>query len=388
MHGNAKYMFMKSKNILRWISLFNGLVFFSPVALLVRTSRGLTVSDFFLLQAVLSIGIFVFEVPGGYITDKIGYKKSLVTSQILLFLARFLLMTADHFAFFFIEAVVEAAAYSFSSGTIEAYLYSENAAAYGEEKAWNSNFGTAGFIISTVLYTPLYFFGGIDALLLATAICAFLAMAGAFFLEERRGGRTDNIGPGIHGRRLLQKEEVKTIGLFSIFKSAGSIGMFMVNFFYITKVQQLGIPEMWMSAVIIAYSLVQMLVPVVLRLFKNKLPLMRAIRLFSVVSAVMMLYLAFVKGLTTLGIMIVMPAVLMVVEIYFSEVENKYIDAINQDHKRATIISISSMGQNLIEVAFLLLSNVLSRADIGVSFGLAGAAYLFTVFLIKYLKRS
>lgn len=37
------------------VSFFNGLVFFSPVALLVRTETGISVNDFFVLQALLSI---------------------------------------------------------------------------------------------------------------------------------------------------------------------------------------------------------------------------------------------------------------------------------------------------------------------------------------------
>ncbi|MCD7889691.1 MAG: hypothetical protein LUG23_07250 [Oscillospiraceae bacterium] len=57
------------------LQLFNGLVFYAPVALLVRTQAGMTVSQFLLLQAVLSIVIFAGEVPARMVTDRIGYKK-------------------------------------------------------------------------------------------------------------------------------------------------------------------------------------------------------------------------------------------------------------------------------------------------------------------------
>lgn len=39
-------------------SFFNSLVFFAPVAILVRTRCGITLSQFFILQALLSFGIF------------------------------------------------------------------------------------------------------------------------------------------------------------------------------------------------------------------------------------------------------------------------------------------------------------------------------------------
>ena len=60
------------------MAFMDGLVFFSPVSLLIRTKAGLSLEQFFVLQAFLSIMIFVFEIPTGKITDKVGYKKTLV----------------------------------------------------------------------------------------------------------------------------------------------------------------------------------------------------------------------------------------------------------------------------------------------------------------------
>lgn len=60
------------------VCFLNGLVFFAPVALLVRTLAGVSEHIFFLLQALLSGVIFLGEIPTGFITDKIGYRKSLI----------------------------------------------------------------------------------------------------------------------------------------------------------------------------------------------------------------------------------------------------------------------------------------------------------------------
>ena len=110
------------------MAFMDGLVFFSPVSLLIRTKAGLSLEQFFVLQAFLSIMIFVFEIPTGKITDKVGYKKTLVLSQGMWLLARILLMLSffsGNFAVFMIEAVVEGIAISFSSGTLSAYLYQQ-----------------------------------------------------------------------------------------------------------------------------------------------------------------------------------------------------------------------------------------------------------------------
>ena len=71
---------MNNLRNLKIISLCNGLVFYAPVALLLRTSNGISVSEFFLLQVILYGMICILEVPCGFITDKIGYKKSIVLS--------------------------------------------------------------------------------------------------------------------------------------------------------------------------------------------------------------------------------------------------------------------------------------------------------------------
>ncbi len=75
------------------MSLFGGLVFFAPAALLVRTRAGISEPCFFLLR--------------------IGYRRSLILSQLLLLAARGLLLAAfllRSLPLFAAEAVVEGAA--------------------------------------------------------------------------------------------------------------------------------------------------------------------------------------------------------------------------------------------------------------------------------------
>ena len=80
---------MKKVNIdrLDMLSFLNGLVFYAPVALLVRTDAGVTMAQFFVLQAVLSLTVFLFEIPTGILTDKIGYKNTVVFAKVIFLLA-------------------------------------------------------------------------------------------------------------------------------------------------------------------------------------------------------------------------------------------------------------------------------------------------------------
>ena len=139
---------------------FGGLVFFAPVALLVRTQAGISEGQFFLLQVLLSAVIALGELPTGYLTDRIGYRSSLILSQLLLLTARGALLAAYLFRslpLFVLEAVIEGISACLSSGTGSAYLY----AAYGKgdylpKTAHAANFGTAGFLLSTASYALIY----------------------------------------------------------------------------------------------------------------------------------------------------------------------------------------------------------------------------------------
>lgn len=146
------------------LAFLNGLVFYAPVALLVRTYAGVTMAQFFVLQAVLSLTVFLFEIPTGILTDKIGYKNTMVLAQGILVLARGLMIIAyltGSFWLFAVEAVAEGFAACFLSGTQDAYVYSVyQETQYPVKIARVSNFGTAGFIVSTLFYVLLYRLGG------------------------------------------------------------------------------------------------------------------------------------------------------------------------------------------------------------------------------------
>ncbi len=147
------------------LAFLNGLVFYAPVALLVRTYAGVTMAQFFVLQAVLSLTVFLFEIPTGILTDKIGYKNTMVLAQSILVLARGLMIIAyltGSFWLFVVEAVAEGFAACFLSGTQDAYVYSVyQETQYPVKIARVSNFGTAGFIVSTLFYVLLYRLGGL-----------------------------------------------------------------------------------------------------------------------------------------------------------------------------------------------------------------------------------
>jgi len=114
---------MKTSRKIYAMNLFSNLIFYAPVALLVRTNRGISLSQFFVLQAILSVTCMVCEFPLGVLTDKIGLKKSIVLAQFTMLTARIILLVSNNFMLFSVEALLEGIAFALNSGTISAYIY-------------------------------------------------------------------------------------------------------------------------------------------------------------------------------------------------------------------------------------------------------------------------
>ena len=142
------------------VSFFDGLVFFAPVALLVRTTAGVSAGQFFLLQALIAAAALLGELPCGRLTDRIGYRSTIRLCEGCFFLARALLLAAflaRSLPLFVLEAAVEGLAISLESGTWDAYLYGVlPPERYLPKKARMENWCTAGFLCSTLGYGVLY----------------------------------------------------------------------------------------------------------------------------------------------------------------------------------------------------------------------------------------
>lgn len=357
---------MKKIGKLEIIEFLNGLVFYSPVSLLVRTQAGVSMSEFFILQAILSFVILSFEIPTGMLTDKIGYKNSLALSQILLLLSRTLLLTAflsQSFIIFVIEAVVEGISSCFLSGTNSAYLYNIcDEDEFLTRSAKIANFGTAGFIISTVSYVLIYHYMGITGLIVATMIACLLACPLSFMLPKESMVISET------------KQEERTVVFFKdiniilliLFSAAFSIGGIVISFFYVDKLMNLGISEEWMSLIIILYSLCQMLAEKILdSLNKQKYRLL--LLLSSLLAgALMFVFAVSNNAVIILTVMVIMPLLMDLPMYVESEIINNYIDKSHRQDRRATILSVMNMGGNILEVIFLLASAFI--ANIGLSF--------------------
>ena len=375
------------------VCFLNGLVFFAPVALLVRTQAGVSEHVFFLLQALLSGVIFLGEIPTGFITDKIGYRKSLILAQVLLLGARSLLLAAfvsRSLVLFVVEAVVEGIAACFTSGTGSAYLY----ALYGEngylaKTAHAGNFGTAGFIISTVAYAGIYKISGMEGLLITTVVMDIIAVVCSFFL------RSESSKAVIADRKEVQILAIfknKKAFLFVISLAIFSIAWLLINFFYVEKLENCGLPVECMSLIILSYSAVQMLAEPILgklsdgkngKSGREKLPAVTA-----VTAGVAFLLFGVIKfRAAVLLLMLILPLLLNLPEYLLMDLENQFVDETECGSQRAATLSVLNMGVNLVEILTLSASAFLTKIGIQWCFVFVGCFLMAIALLFARIQK-
>ena len=375
------------------VCFLNGLVFFAPVALLVRTQAGVSEHVFFLLQALLSGVIFLGEIPTGFITDKIGYRKSLILAQVLLLGARSLLLAAfvsRSLVLFVVEAVVEGIAACFTSGTGSAYLY----ALYGEngylaKTAHAGNFGTAGFIISTVAYAGIYKISGMEGLLITTVVMDIIAVVCSFFL------RSESSKAVIADRKEVQILAIfknKKAFLFVISLAIFSIAWLLINFFYVEKLENCGLPVEWMSLIILSYSAVQMLAEPIL----EKLPVgkngksgrKKLSAVTAVTAGVAFLLFGVIKfRAAVLLLMLILPLLLKLPEYLLMDLENQFVDETECGSQRAATLSVLNMGVNLVEILTLSASAFLTKIGIQWCFVFVGCFLMAIALLFARIQK-
>ena len=362
------------------VCFFNGLIFYAPVALLIRTQAGVSNATFFMLQALLSLAVFVGEIPTGFITDKIGYKKSIISAQITMLLSRIILLLAFVFHsiwLFVLEAVMEGIGGCLSSGTCEAYIYSTyGETAFARKSAHSANYGTIGFIISTITYVFIYQYFDMDGLLISTIVSGILAVLFAIRLDEcnekspcEKGDKNPSLETG-NIMALFKNNNSRSIMLtLSIF----SVIWILINFFYVEKLTSLGISEEWISGIILAYSLIEMFAEPIVS-WGEKVVKTRLFTAFCALSGLAVVMLGILQNrVVSIIVMCITPLLVSVAEYLLMERENKLIDDLNMHENRAASLSAMNMGVNIVEIAALFLSSMFSLAAVKWCFVLTGS---------------
>lgn len=110
----------------RWLTVANALTetqFILPVLMLFYGYKGVSMGDFFLIQGICCIAIFLLEVPTGYIGDIFSRKHTILLGAVAWIIGYMFLIFGYGFSQILTGEIIFAIAISLMSGTIEAYLY-------------------------------------------------------------------------------------------------------------------------------------------------------------------------------------------------------------------------------------------------------------------------
>ncbi len=352
-------------------AFFNSLVFFAPVALLVRTRCGINTNQFFILQAISSLAIFALEIPCGFITDRIGYKKSMILSQVLLCAFRLQFLLGGNFFCFALSSIIEAFSICFESGTLDAYYYT----IFGEDgfvkhTSIAGNFATVAFIISTLAFVPLNQTFGITGLLSWTFSSHVVGLFFVLLYPDDKKLRREQTSIEQTSIEQTSKEEKKLLAPKALFKkvftspaliavflvsSFMSLGSYIVNFFFIVKLEECGINENWISAIILGYSALLLSSPLILKKVKT-VGSKKALPFLFALVALLLFAISFSKTILVVIPMLLLPLAKSLPSYLLSEIENKIIDNLDLGDNRASVLSALSQGANLCDVVFLFLA--------------------------------
>ncbi len=165
------------------------LLFCVSVITLFWKKYGLDLFDIFLLQAIFAVSIVIFEIPTGYIGDKIGRKKTLLLSCIIaVFGWTFYSFSTSFFQFVFAEIVL-GIAFSFLSGTDSSLLF-ETLLECGKEKLYSKYEGRQNAFrhwteaLSALIGSILVKFISFKILLLFSSTAVFIAFISCFWIIE------------------------------------------------------------------------------------------------------------------------------------------------------------------------------------------------------------
>lgn len=366
---------------IKWFTFLNNFILFAPIAFMIRSNKGLSGSEIFILQAVLAICIVLLEVPSGYLADRLGYKRTIILAQIALLISRSIFYFGYGFEMLIWDVIFLGISTVLLSGVIEAYLYETSQESYNNEISKIYNFSTFGFIGSNLLFTILILFNEnwlIGGTLLANILALFIAL-------QLPSVSTEKPTPA-HAPKHISDFRIafqyKKFWLLSFLNATIGVGMVVFNLLFIMLLTQEGFPEALFGGVILLYAAFELVVKytdaISIRFGKENF-------LAAIFLGIGMIYIG-ISTLNSIPVLVllggaVMP-LLIALSILISEMNNQFVDSIEQSHHRVTLLSLFNVTGRLFEVIFFF-AIAIGFASFNIIFLCMGLVYLAALVAVR-----
>ena len=144
--------------------VLTNMYFYSAVLVRFEMDRGLNFTEIFLLESVLSLAIWLLDIPTGVWADRIGYRRLLIVSRLLNAASVVVMLLAHGFPLFAVGSVLFGAGVACDSGSEDAVLVRSLVGADGSSAAGRSS---SAFALLAACSSVGFFVGLIGGSLIA-----------------------------------------------------------------------------------------------------------------------------------------------------------------------------------------------------------------------------
>ena len=113
----------RTLTVFRLYQFFNGIIFTGPIWAVFLLSRGLSLTQFGIVEASLHVGMLIAQVPTGALADALGRRRLLVAAGFFTAVAELGYVYAPGFALICLAGAVHGVAFALRTGADEAYLF-------------------------------------------------------------------------------------------------------------------------------------------------------------------------------------------------------------------------------------------------------------------------
>ena len=171
-----------------------------------------------------------------------------------------------------------------------------------------------------------------------------------------------------------------------------SIAWLLINFFYVVKLENCGLPVECMSLIILSYSAVQMLAEPILGKLSDgkngKSGRKKLLAVTAVTAGVAFLLFGVIKfRAAVLLLMLILPLLLNLPEYLLMDLENQFVDETECGSQRAATLSVLNMGVNLVEILTLSASAFLTKIGIQWCFVFVGGFLMAIALLFARIQK-
>ena len=317
-----------------------------------------------------SLAGFVFEIPSGYVSDKIGHKHALVISRLFILLSTILFLVANNIIFLILAGIALSTGIAFHSGTGSAFMH-ETLRGLQREKDYASVMGkisSIGFAVPIVFMVLVPFLVSVS-FKLPFAIALIVDLVGLFAAIAL-------VTPAV------PQEEIKEIGVtnfrqvlregyhlnfftFALFSGIISGALFSVGGFRAPYQTFLEIPVIWYG---VFFGIGRALASLMLA-YSGKIRATTTI--YSFYKFQLVLYAIFILILATISTWWIVVIAFIIINAFqwgLSKVDNSYMmDIISPSKFKATLLSTHAQIEHVVAAV----------ASFGVGFAIERISYQY-----------